>query len=891
VRRIACAAAVAFYRRAIRRVAGALPGGSEDDHVALFDALQHDAYREGGWRALARCWTAEFAALTRLRFERVPGTSESHVGRTFGLAMLRRDLRDAYRSLRRSPAYTALVIAMFALGIGVNTAIFSVVDALLFKALPYTRADRLVLAAEWPSTGGNWTVAPTMFAHWRATTRTLSGIEASAAQRYAVVDRSDAEEIAGARVTTGYFDLLGVAAAQGRTFDPADASAAAPCAAVVTDRFWQRRLGADSAAIGQPLHLVGLPCTLIGVLPADSAFDRGGPEVYLPLVFSPTEARSEGRRLTVLGRMGDAVTVGQVTGELAGLAASYNATRGSAGVNWTAVAFPWRDILVRTDARRLVWILFAAVAAVLVIACANVAGLSLSRTIARRREIAVRAALGAGRGRLVLALVTESLVLSVAGGVVGLAVGSLALRALLALVPAGTLPVALVPSLDGRALAFTTVASVLTGVLAGLLPAWQAGRVTLAEALVAAGRGFTASKGTARAQSVLLVAELALAMVLVTESALLATSLVRLIAVHPGFEPAGVLTLRLSPPPARYRSDQQVAAFYRTARAAIRALPTVESVGAVTSLPLSGWLYGTPFVLQGEPVPTPPPAAHLQSVTAGYFETLHVSLAMGRPFADTDDARAAHVAIVNETLARRFIRDGRVLGRFLKLSPKDDPAEPAWQIVGVMRNVKTGGLGDPDLATPEIYVPHAQSPNPDMFLAIRSAGVPPMQIVPDVRAAIRAIDSGVPIGDVMTMDDRIAVSLRAQRFRTVIMSGFAGLAVLLACLGAYAVRSRAVATRRRELGVRLALGATPARIVRLALLQGAGLAAVGLGVGLVGSWALTGYLRPWLFATQPGDPAIVAGAVVCLGGAALLASWVPARRAGAVDPISVLRDN
>jgi putative ABC transport system permease protein len=895
VRRLAFSVATAVYRRAVRRVAPLLPPGSQDEQVAVFDELQRGAYAEHGWRALGRYWVAEFAAVTRQMFQDAPSNSADghHAGWRAWLSSGRRDLRDAFRSLSHSRAYSGIVIGMFALGIGANTAVFSLVDAFLFKALPYARADRLVLVAEWPRTGpgGNWTVAPTMFARWHDATRTLTGLEASVTQQYAFVDRGQADEVSGARVTMGYFDLLGVTGVRGRTFDPADRLAGGGCVAVVTDRFWTRHLGADPAAIGQPLHLSGQLCTLIGVLPADSVFDRGAAEVFVPLVFSSEEAHSESRTLTVLGRLRDGVTVRQAGAELAGLAAAYNATRGSAGVNWTATAFSWRDILVRTDARQLVWILFAAVAVVLIIACANVAGLSLSRTIVRRREIAVRAALGAGRGHLIQALVTESLVLSLAGGLAALLVGSVALRTLLALVPPGVLPAELSPHLDIRALVFTTAASVLTGLLSGLLPAWQAGRVTLTEALATTGRGFSASRTSSRAQSALLVAELALAMVLVTESGLLAMSLVRLGDVQPGFDSSRVLTLRLSAPAGRYPSDLEVAAFFAKARSAIRAMPNVESVGAVTSLPLGGWLYGSPFVILGEPVRDLPEYVHLQSVTAGYFEALHIPLTAGRAFTDADDARAPRVAIVNETLVRRFIPDGRTVGRFLTLSPPGAAGEPSWQIVGVLHDVKTRGLADQDLATPEVYVPQAQAPMRVMFLAIRSSGAVPMQLMPDIRAAIRAIDPDLPVGDVMTMDDRIDVSLRAQRFRTSIIAGFAALAALLACLGAYSVRSRAVAARLRELGIRAALGATSGQIVRLALAQGLAVAAVGLGIGLVASWTLSGYLRAWLFATRANDPAIIVAAVACLGGAAALASWLPARRAGAVDPLSVLRDS
>jgi putative ABC transport system permease protein len=896
VSRLAWSAALALYRRAVRRVAGALPAGSEDEQVAVFDALQREAYREGGWRALLRAWVAEFGTTARLRFASDSSSpAEGGPGATAWVASIGHDIRDAVRSLRRSPGYTAVVIAMFALGIGVNTAVFSLVDAVLFKALPFARADRLVLLAEWPvhtqGKAGNWTVAPTVFAHWRQQTQSLTDLEASLPQNFALRNEEVAEDVVGARVTTGYFDLLGVPVARGRSFSGADAATEAPCVAVVTDRLWQRRLGRDPAALGRPLHLSGALCTLVGVLPADSVFDRGAPEVYIPLVLTPAEAHSEGRQLTVLARLRDEATVAQASAELAGLATSFNTTRGSAGLNWTAVAFPWRDILVRTDARQLVWILMAAVVGVLTIACANVAGLSLSRTILRQREIAVRAAMGAGRGRLMRALVTESLVLAVIGGIVALIVGSLTLRAFIALVPPGTLPSAVVPALDGRALFFTTAASVLTGVIAGLLPAWQAGRVTLTEALATTGRGFTASRRTSWMQSALLVAELALAMVLVTGSALLTMSLVKLAGVSPGFEAANVLTLRLSPAGARYATDPALEGFYTRARASIAAIPNVEKVGAVTSLPLGGWLYGSPFTVLGVAGPDRPPSAHLQSVTAGYFESLRIHLAAGRTFTDTDDVRAPGVAIVNETLVRRFILDGRAVGRYLTVASTPAPVGTPWQIVGVIDDVKTGGLADPDLATPEVYLPHAQAPMPVMFFAIRARTPDPMALVPDVRAALHAVDPDVPVGSVMTMDERIGASLRAVRFRTAVIGGFAALAALLACLGAYAVRSRAVAARRREMGIRVALGATRGQIIRLALAQAAGLAAAGLGLGLTVAWTLTGYLGAWLFETRASDPTIVLGAVVCLGGAVLVASWVPARRAGTVDPLTVLRDS
>ena len=801
---------------------------------------------------------------------------------------MRSDLRDAVRSLTRTPGYTALVTLMLALGIGVNTAVFSVLDALLFRSLPYAAADRLVLVAEWPSTGGNWTAAPPVFGHWRANAQSFSHLDARVPQSFALLDGGDPEDVRGARVTTGYFDLLGVRAEHGRTFQPADAGPDRSCAAVISHRLWTTRLGGDRARLGQPIRMSGGACTLIGVLPPESVFDRGAPELYTPLVFSPAEAQSQGRFLTVLGRLRDDVTIDQARAEVETLVAAFNATRGPAGKNWTAQITPWRDVLVRTDARRLAWVLFAAVAVVLLIACANVAGLSLSRTIGRRREIAVRAALGAGRARIFKGLLVESLLLSVFGGAIGIVVGTWSLRAFAALVPPNTFPPEAAAALDGRTLLFTAIIAIVTGILAGTLPAWQAGRLTLTEALAAGSRGTTGSKPSTRLQSALLVVELALAMVLVTGASLLTVSLVKLAGVRPGFDSENVLTLRLSAPPGRYQTETQWAEFYARALEAIRGVPGVQTAGAVTSLPLGGWLFGTRFDVDGQASDSHrPTSAHIQHTTDGYFEALRIGLASGRTFAATDDASAARVAIVNETLVRRFIPDGRAVGRRLILGGGSDGS---WEIVGVVRDVKTGGLSDADLATPEIYVPHRQAPMPVMFVAARTAFAEPMRVLSGVRAAVRTVDPELPVGGAMSMNDRLGASLRARRFRTTMIGVFALVATALACLGIYAVRSRAVAARLREMGIRIALGATRGQVIALALGQGARLAAAGIVIGLLASILAVRAIDQWLFDTQATDPLIMAAAVTLLGSAALAASWVPARRAARVDPVIALRE-
>ena len=799
------------------------------------------------------------------------------------------DLRDAVRSIRRAPAYAAVVILTLALGIGANAAIFSVVDALLFRSLPYQEADRLALLAEWPSSGGNYTVAPTAFLNWRESARAWERIEARFPQRVALLSNGDPEEVRGALVTVGYFDLLGVKAAVGRTFDAHDATPAG-CAAVISYRLWMRRFGGSHAALGQPLKMTGLTCELVGVLPAEPAFDRAPFEIFVPLVLTPAQAQSQGRFLTVLGRLRREVSIEQARSELVNVAAAFNGTRGPAGRGWTARVTPYRDSIVRADSRVLVWVLFGAVLLVLLIACVNVAGLSLSRLAARQQEAAIRAALGASRWRTFRVLVVESMALGSAGGLAGIVTGAWVLRVLLALAPAGTFPAEAVPALDWRTLTFTMTMALGTGALCGLLPAWQAGRAALTGSLRSLGRGVTRSRTTLRWHGGLMVVETAVAMVLVTAAALLLGSFVRLLRVDPGFDPDGVMTLRLTTPVSQSGADDQarIVALYARVMDEIRGIPGVEHAGAVTSLPLGGWLFGTRFSIQGQPLdPDRPPSAHLQHVTPGYVEALRIPVVEGRTFLATDSGRSAPVAMVNQTFASRFLGGQPAVGRRLDLA---DP-QPNWlEIVGVLGDVKTGALRDAALATPEIYVPHAQRPMPAMFVAIRAGSAPPAPLTRSVRDAVKRVDPDLPVSEVMSMHERLGVSLQATRFRTALISSFGVVAAMLAALGVYGVRSRAVAARTREMGIRVALGASRGRIIRLVLMQGLRLGAVGMAIGLTLSMWTARALEGWLFQTTKTDPLVIPIAVLVLTAASVAASWLPARRAASVNPNAVLQD-
>ena len=869
----------AIFRRVTALASDRWPPGAAADLAETFDALQRDAIARAGWRGLLACWYREGVSLLALLL-RTPRKAAP-------MGFLAHDLRDAWRALVRTPGYTLLVVATLALGIGVNTAIFSVVDALLFKALPYADPDRLVRITEIHPSGNRNTVAPANFLDWQRMARSFSAIAARQNASFALLDGGDPIELIASRVSVGYFDMVGTSAAVGRTFQPADGDLNAPCAAVISNRLWSRRFARDPAVVGTALHFSGFTCTVIGVLPEASVFDRVLSDVYTPLIYAPAEATRLSHFLGVTARLAPGVTVEQARAEMKSLADRINKANGEVLRGWSATVDPFRDLMVRADSKRLVWVLFGAVGLVLLVGCVNIAGLALSRTIARQREVAVRVALGAGRWRVFRALAVESLVLATIGAGLGLFVGQWALAAFASYVPPGTLPAEALASLDSRALMFTMALAIMTGLLFGTVPAWQAARGGVNTALRSGGRGSSGSRMSARLHSVLLVTEVALAMVLVAGAALLVVSFLRLTRVDPGFDPNGVVTMRLSLPQARYKDGIGAPAFYNDVLARIRRIPGVEHATAVTSLPLGGWLYGQQFRVEGTATEKVWNSAHIQHVTGEYVATLGMSLREGRAIDDTDTATAPGVVMINETFARRFIGDQPAAGRTIVIG---GATETRLQIVGVMRDVKTGGLGDAPLATPEMYVSHQQAPMPILVLAIKARDdAAATRLLPDVRAAIHAVDPELPVGNPGLMSDLIGTSLTLQRFQTSIVSAFAVLAGLLACIGVYAVRSQALHARQREVGIRMALGATPRDVLAMTVGQGLKLVACGLAIGLGAAVLLARVIEPWLFNTRAADPAMLAAATVALGTAGLLASWLPARRAAQLDPLTTLR--
>lgn len=802
------------------------------------------------------------------------------------------DCRQAWRSLRHSPAYTLTAVGTLALGIGANTAIFSVADGVLFKPLPYPDPDALVAVAELPPSGNRNTVSPISFLSWQEGARAFSGLAARQSVSAVLADNGDPEELRGARVSTSYFDVLGVAPAVGRGFAVADGQPGAPCVVILNDHLWARRWGSNPQLVGQSIRVNDVTCEVVGVLPPSSVFDRVPYQVYAPLTFTKANA-PRGHFLTVIGRLHPNVTLAQADAEIHGLANALAAVTPSK-TGWTAVVDPLRSAVFRPDSKRLVLILFGAVGVLLLVACVNVAGLALSRASVRRREVSIRLALGAGAGRLFSHFIAESLVVVTGGAVVGLLVGQWSLSALTSLMPVGTLPREAAIALDGRVLLFTAGLVAIVSVVFGSIPAWQSLRTSASEALRSEGRATTASSAVRGMQNGLLVAQVALAMILVASASMLAVSFIRLSRVDPGFSPAGVLTFRITMPQAS-PPGEETARFHAQITDELRRVAPVGAVGAASSLPLRGWLYGTSVRVEGIPLADPARAnAHVQSVVGDYFAAIGIPVKAGRVLNDADASSNLTVAVVNETFVRRFIGDGPAVGRRVVLGIGDDGKGgviPSWEVVGVISDVKTGGLADAELLTPEVYVPHRQTPVPTMAYAVRARSPEAPVPVNAIRDAVRNVDARVPLTAVMSMEALIGDSVVLPRFRTWLVMGFAGVTLLVAAIGVYAIRVQAVTARRREVGIRMALGATRSQVMQLMVRQGVRPLLLGVALGLIGARMSVGAIKVWLFEVGTNDlgPLVLAAAI--LGGAALLASWIPARRAARVEPLETLRQD
>jgi len=814
-----------------------------------------------------------FGNLTSVR-EAIHDMSRWHV-----IGQLAQDLRYGIRLLRRSPAFAAVAVLTLALGIGANTAIFSVVNAVLLRPLPFPEPTRLVRVWESSPTNKSNVVMPLNFFAWRDRNRSFQHIAAISSWTANITGHGQPLAASGMRVTPEFFDVLEVHPLLGRAFIAGDGIPGHEGKVILSHAFWQSRFAGDPSVIGRTITMNGAPATIVGVMPRDFRFPGWKAELWVPM---PTE-RVRGRYLSTIARLKPGVSIAQAQADMSAIARQLAAEYPDMNKGWSAQVVPFLDDLTE-NVRLPLLVLLAAVGLVLLIACANVANLLLMRAAGRSREMALRAALGAGRCRILQQLLSESLLLALAGWAAGLALGYGGLHALLGLIPESvSLPRAESIRLDSGVFLFAFGVSLLTAVLFGLAPAIQTSRPQLQSALqqgslrggVGGGRIFRRS---------LVVAEIALALLLLAGAGLLLRSFSRLISVNPGFQPDHVLTMQMFTSPARYDDKQTRARYFNRILAEIRSVPGVDAAGSVHFLPLTGSVSGSCFAPAPGPQPDiSSPSSEFLIVSPGYFDAMGTRMLSGRDFSPRDQLSSPGVAVVNRAFAARFFAGRNPVGQKLNVCwTVQNPVE----IVGVVADARQTELQRPPQAA--IFLDNAQAPMYFAHLVVRTRH-DPRQMAAAVQAAIHRVDPDQVISDVETMQDVLSDSVSRPKFQLALLLVFAGLAVLLAAIGVYGVVAYSVRRRTQEIGIRMALGARAGDVLRLVLREGLLLGGLGVALGLAGAAAFTRVLRSLLFEVTPTDPSTLVSAACLLLAIAAAAALVPARRAAKVDPSVALR--
>ena len=865
----------------------ALPG--RDGEAMIGDLLEERELRVQRGASPASLqwwwWREVVAALIIARRPRDP--SHDYTGDAF-MRRFAADLRQGARVLRRSPAFALVAMLMLALGIGMATAIFSVVRPVLLEPLPYPDPGRLMLVWERDREGARSHTSFATFADLSARATTLEGAAAIGSWAPTVAEGGDPERLAGERVSWRYFDILGARPALGRFFRPEEDAAGRNRVAVISHSLWRRRFGADSSIIGRSVPLGGVSHEVIGVLPADfENVTSPDVQIWRPLGYEASQpwACRTCRHLRMLARIDRSVAPETAREELSTLALSlareHPRDYPAAGLHLA----PLKDDVTR-DSRPILLVLLAAVALVLLLAVASVVNLQLARALRRTREFAVRAALGAGRARLVQQLVAEGLVLAALGGIAGVMVAWLALPVLLARLPAD-LPRIEAVQLDGAALALAAMLTLGLGIAIGLVPAWAGGSASVFGALRSGGRDLGGRRHVARAA--LVSAQVALALVLLAGAGLLARTLGNLLSTHPGFEPQGLLALEVQATGPAYATNEAVYANHDRTRELIASIPGVTAVGTINQLPLGGNMDTYGIRAQDKPLENPAlaPSGDRYVVSPGLMDALRVSIVRGRRFAAADfDSAAPPVVMLGASLARRIWGTDDVIGRRVQMGAADSP----WrEVVGIVRDVRHSSL-DAEV-NQQVWIPERQWSwaDTDVTFVVRTSG-DPGALASSVRAAVRAVDAGQPITRLATMEQIVAASTAQRRLALVLFAAFAATAVLIAAAGVYGVLAGSVAERTREIGVRSALGAPPHRILGLVVGQGSRLISAGLLAGLVGAIVLGRVLRTLLYGVAAGDPATLTAVVVLLVMVAAVASIAPVLRALRIDPATALRN-
>ena len=809
---------------------------------------------------------------------------------TQGLERLGRDLRFGFRQLVRNPVFTTVAIITLALGIGANTAIFSVVDGILFRPLPLPEPGRLVNVWTDVSERAGPTDEWLSWANYRTLKEEATALEALGAWgglRPTLTGDGPAEQLQAAVVSPGMFsEVLRVSPSLGRTFRESDDRPGAPGVAILSHGFWQRAFGGRADIVGERIRLNGESVEVIGVMPA-----RFRPpfvpdaELWTVPRLDPAvqETRRGGFSWRAVGRLAGDASVATATAQLRVLGDRLESRfpESNTGMSFRAVAL--RDDMVES-ARAGLLVLLGAVAFVLLVACVNVANLLLSRAASREEELTVRAALGAGRGRLVTQLLAEALLLALAGGVAGVAVAYWGTDLLVSLAPAGTPRIQEV-AVDGRILAITALVTLVAGLAFGLVPALRAGAREAGDVVRATGRGRIQGRATTRLRGVLVVGQVALALVLLVGAGLLVRSFGNLRTFDLGFRPAGVLTMQVNLPGDEYGSGDALRAFYADLEGRLGAIPGVESVAFTSTVPLTGFDGDVSFNVEGEPVPGPgvSQATWIRRVTPTYFETMGIDIVGGRGFEPTDDQNAVRVVVINESFAARYFGGRNPVGKRINLGSPDDPT---WrEIVGVARDVRNFGIREESRVA--MYAPYAQVPTGYVFPVLRTS-VPAERVVPAARAALGEIDPNLAVGRISTMEEIVGAALAPDRFVASLLSLFAGVALVLAIVGLYGVVAYGVGRRLPEMGVRMAVGASNTEIAAMVVRQSMTLVGIGIGAGLIVAAGLTRFVEGLLFGVNALDPATYLLVAAALAAAGAAAAAVPAVRAGRVDPVRVL---
>jgi putative ABC transport system permease protein len=799
-----------------------------------------------------------------------------------------RDIRYGFRNLVRRPGFTAIVIITLAVGIGANTAIFSLVNATLLRPLPFKDPDQLVVVWGTAPDANRRSVSEPNFLQYQEQNHVFEQIATFNSAGLTLTDGANPERVRGARVSANFFNLLGVQPAVGHTFLPEDGQPGHNEVAVISHDFWQRRFGSDQNIVGRKILIEAKPYTVIAVLPA--AFDFSIPsyfanaELWVPALLRRDEAQRGKDYLRVIGRLKTGTTLAQAQTDMNAIAHQLTTEHPDLGVIGTNLV-PLKEQIVR-DMRRMLLLLLGAVGFVLLIACANVANLQMARASGRRKEFAIRAALGASRRRVLQQLLTESLLLSLLGGAVGLALGWGSMKLLLQ-PDLGGFPGSTLNRIDLVVIIYSLLISILTGILFGLAPAFQSAASNLSGWLKEGGKTSGAGAGGQRLRSLLTIAEIALCLVLLVGAGLLLRSFSQLLKVEPGFETEHILSLRVVLPSYSYGNGTKQAAFYSQATERLAALPGVKSVGAISALPLTASRHSADFTIQGREDfgASQLPLAETRTVTPNYFQTMGIPLIAGRTFGEGDTGTAPPVLMINQSLARRFFPNENPVGH--RITFDAPPAELEWlTIVGVVQDVRDLGLETPP--EPEIYQPFEQDTLPYMNLVVRAVG-DPRSVASAVRNEVRALDKDLPVGVPEPMETTVASSIAPRKFNMIILGVFAGLAMLLAIVGIYGVMSYAVSQRTQEIGLRMALGAQRRDVLKLIMGGGMKLALIGVVIGLAVALWLTRLMTTLLFGVTPADGVTFATVTLVLILVALLACYIPARRATKIDPLKALR--